>query len=133
MTTQNANKAALYSAIIFPGAGLWWLKSYARACIFIVPACVTLWFISVKLYAGIQPAYAKLQREAAEGLIDAFNFVGIYSKLSTEVHRSIAEQQNQLYTLEVILVACWVCSIISSYFAGKKLDMEIAKRNTPIN
>jgi len=120
----KAGKAALYSAIIFPGAGLWWLKNYTRACIFMVPAIVTLWYITSIIYKSVEPAYSKLQRDAAEGLIDVFNFGGIYSKLSEEIHRSLAAQQSQLLTVEVILIACWICSIISSYFAGKKLDLE---------
>lgn len=133
MTTQNANKAALYSAIIFPGAGLWWLKLYARACIFIVPACVALWYIAKNLYGAVAPIYANMQRLAEEGLIGPTEIMGMYPKLSEAMHKSLAAQQSQLTTVEVILVACWVCSIVSSYFAGKKLDMEIAKRNTPAN
>ncbi|RYY73607.1 MAG: hypothetical protein EOO52_16460 [Gammaproteobacteria bacterium] len=123
-TENNANKAALYSAIIFPGAGLWWLKHYARACIFIVPTCIALWYITTKLYDGVAPVYKQLQRQAAEGLIDITNITGIYTKLSTEIHNSLAAQQGQLATVEIILVACWLCSIVSSYFVGKKMDLD---------
>jgi hypothetical protein len=130
MSMTKASKAALYSALIFPGAGLWWLKHYVRACIFILPACISLWYIAVKLYDTVQPVYAKLQREAAEGLINLFNMGSIYAKLSEEIHRSLAAQQSQLFTMEAILVACWLCSIVSSYFAGKKLDMENTNPNT---
>ena len=133
MTTQNANKAALYSAIIFPGAGLWWLKSYVRACIFIVPAAVAFFYIAKKVYDVIAPINAKFRQQAEEGLIDGFNLVGNYEKLSTEVHQSLATQMDQFYTVGTIFIVCWLCSIVSSYFVGKKLDLEIAKRNTPIN
>jgi hypothetical protein len=128
-TSNRATKAAVFSAFIFPGAGLWWLKHYARACIFIIPSCISLWYIGTKLYEGVAPVYKNLQRQVAEGLIDATDIVHIYTKLSVEIHRSLAAQQSQLGTIELILVACWLCSIVSSYFAGKKLD--IANNNSP--
>jgi len=126
---NKATKAALFSAFIFPGAGLWWLKHYARACIFIIPTCISLWYITTKLYEGVAPVYKNLQRQAAEGLIDVTDIMHIYSKLSVEIHRSLAEQQSQLGTVELILVACWLCSIASSYFVGKQLD--VANNNSP--
>lgn len=128
-TENKATKAALFSAFIFPGAGLWWLKHYARACIFIIPCCISLWYISTKLYEGVAPVYKNLQRQAAAGLLDVTDIMHIYSKLSVEIHSSLAAQQNQLVTVELILVACWLCSIVSSYFAGKKLD--VANNNSP--
>ena len=123
-TTENkATKAALFSAFIFPGAGLWWLKQYLRACIFIIPCCASLWYIASKLYQGVAPVYTNLQRQAEEGLINVTDISGIYSKLSTEIHNSLAAQQSQLGAAEMILVACWLCSIVSSYFVGKKMDL----------
>ena len=122
VSENKSTKAALYSAFIFPGAGLWWLKHYARACIFIIPTCLSLWYLTTKLYDGVAPVYAKLQLQAAEGLIDISDMGAIYGKLSTEIHRSLAEQH--LGAVEAILVACWLCSIVSSYFVGKKLDLE---------
>jgi len=124
MSNPNANKAALYSAVIFPGAGLWWLKLYVRACIFIVPACLALIYIAKELYAAVEPVYSNLQRQAQEGLIGPSNFVHIYTTLSTQIHASLA--QSHLGFVEAILVAAWVCSIISSYFAGKQLDLKAA-------
>jgi hypothetical protein len=121
ITESKANKAAFISAFIFPGAGLWWLKHYVRACIFIVPTCLSLWYLVTKLYDSVAPVYSKLQREAAEGLINITDMGAIYGKLSTEIHRSLAEQQ--LGAVEAILVACWACSIVSSYFVGKKMDV----------
>ncbi len=130
MTPQNANKAALYSALIFPGAGLWWLKHYVRACIFIVPACIALIYIAKKLYAAVAPVYANMQRKAEEGLLNPFDLLGNYGKLSAELHQSIAAQQDQLGTVEAILIACWLCSIISSYFAGKQKDLATTANKT---
>lgn len=121
---NKSSKAALYSAFIFPGAGLWWLKFYGRACVFIIPSFLLLAYIAAKLYDGVAPVYKKLQREAAEGLIDVTDIFSIYSKLNTEIHNSLAAQQGQLVTMEILLVACWLCSIASSYFAGKKMDLE---------
>lgn len=130
MTTQYAKKAAIYSAFIFPGAGLWWLKSYARACIFIVPASVAFIYIAKKIYDIIAPVNAKFRREVEAGLVDPFNLISNYGRLSAEAHQNLAAQLDQFYTVGTIFIVCWLCSIASSYFVGKKLDLKAEANNT---
>lgn len=131
MTLKKSNKAATYSAIIFPGAGLWWLKLYVRACVFIIPAGIALGYIAIKLVNSVAPIYTSMLRDAQEGLIvvDASNFISTYTKLYNEMHQGMLAQQSQLNVAEVILIASWLCSIVSSYFAGKKMDLENHTRN----
>jgi hypothetical protein len=126
MTTKNANKAALYSIFVFPGAGLWWLKQYKRACIFMVPTIGALWYIINILYSAIAPVYQKMLRDAEEGIlvVDVSSFPSIYMKLHNEMYSSLSAQQAQLQAAEVILVAAWLCSIAASYFVGKKMDLK---------
>ena len=126
MTTKKANKAALYSTFVFPGAGLWWLKQYKRACVFIVPTIGALWYIINIMYTTIAPVYQKMLRDAEEGIlvVDVSSFTSIYMKLHNEMYSSIGAQQAQLQAAEVILVAAWLCSIVASYFVGKKMDLE---------
>lgn len=132
MTMKKANKAALYSALVFPGAGLWWLKNYRRAAIFIVPTLVALWYLCSNLYHSIAPVYTKMLRDAEEGIlvVDPSNMSALYMKLHQEIYQSLAVQQDQLQMAKLILIAAWVCSIVSSYFAGKKLDLENDLKNT---
>jgi hypothetical protein len=125
MTAKKANKAALFSAIIFPGAGLWWLKHYGRASIFIVAAIGSLGYIITTLYNSIMPIYSKMLRDAEEGLIvvDASNFSSMFTKLYQEMYQGVAAHQSQLNAAQCIFIACWLCSIASSYFVGKKMDL----------
>jgi hypothetical protein len=126
MAMKKANKAALYSAFIFPGLGLLWLKSYKRAAVFIIPTIIALWYLCSTLYNSIAPVYAKMLRDAEEGIlvVDPSNLSGLYLTLSQQIQQSIAAHQNQLYVAKAILIAAWICSIISSYFAGKRMDAE---------
>ena len=125
MTVKKANKAALFSAVIFPGAGLWWLKHYGRASIFIVSAIGSLGYIVTALYNSIMPIYSKMLRDAEEGLIvvDVTNFSSIFTKLYQEMYQGVAAHQSQLNAAQFIFIACWLCSIASSYFVGKKVDL----------
>jgi len=125
MAMTKASKAALYSTIIFPGAGLWWLKNYMRASIFIVSAIGSLGYIITTVYNSVAPIYNKMLRDAEEGLIvvDATNFSSMFIKLYQEMFQGIAAHQSQLNAAQFIFVACWLCSIVSSYFVGKKMDL----------
>lgn len=125
MAMTKAGKAALFSAIIFPGAGLWWLKHYARAGIFIVSAVVALGYIVTTLYNAIAPVYNKMLRDAEEGFIvvDMTTLPSIATKLHHEVYQSLADHQSQLNAAQFIFIAGWLCSIVASYFVGKKMDL----------
>ncbi len=125
MSMKKATKAALYSAIIFPGAGLLWLKHYTRAAVFITPTLIALWYLCSTLYNSVAPVYAKMLNDAQEGIlvVDPSNLDSLYLKLSQEIYQSIASHQDQLYVAKAVLVAAWLCSIVSSYFLGKKQDL----------
>lgn len=118
---KKSTKAALFSALIFPGLGLLWLKHYARAAIFMVPSLIAFWYLCSTLYQAIAPLYASLLRDAEEGvlILDPANM----SALIEQVQQSIASHQNQLFVAKAVIVAAWICSIISSYFLGTKHDL----------
>jgi hypothetical protein len=132
MAMTKASKAALFSTIIFPGAGLWWLKHYRRASLFMVSAIVSLSYIIFTLYNSIAPVYNKMLSDAEQGLIvvNSSNFFSTFSELYQEMFQSIAAHQSQLNTAQVIFIACWLCSIASSYFSGKKIDLEGSDKTT---
>lgn len=129
MAMNNAHKAVLYSAFVFPGAGLLWLKHYKRAAIFIIPTLTALWYLCYSLYNSIEPVYTKMLRDAEEGIlvVDLSDMTSLYIKFHQEIDQSLAAHQSQLQVAEAILIAAWLCSIISSYFVGKKVDVN---RNT---
>ena len=125
MAMNKASKAALFSAIIFPGAGLWWLKHYGRAGIFIVSAVASLGYIITTVYNSVAPIYNKMLRDAEEGLIvvDATNSSSMFIKLYQEMYQGMAAHQSELNAAQFIFIACWLCSIVSSYFVGKEMDL----------
>lgn len=132
MALTKATKAALYSALIFPGVGLLWLKHYKRAAIFIAPTLLALWYLVSTLYKSIAPVYMQMLRDAQDGTlaIDPTNLSALYIKLHQEIYQSIAIHHDPLNLAKAILVAAWLCSIISSYFAGKKQDVAITETST---
>lgn len=125
MAMTKANKAALYSALVFPGAGFLVLKHYQRAALFIILTVAALWYMCSTLYNSIAPVYAKMLRDAEEGIlvVDPSDISSLYLKLHQAINQSLVPHQSQLHLAQVILIAAWLCSIILSYFAGRKLDL----------
>ncbi len=121
---EKSKKAALFSAIIFPGAGLWWLKHYVQAFICIVPSGILLCYIIAKVYGVVVPVYLKMRRLAEEGLIDITNLPALYLKLLNEINAGLAAQQDVMRVAEALLIAFWLGGIVWSYFVGKKLQYE---------
>jgi hypothetical protein len=120
---SKAARAALFSAFIFPGAGLWWLGSRARACVFILPTALLLVYFIKLLWQLMAPIQKKIQRQVEQGLIDPFDLLGLYARLYKEIFLALEPYQAQLEFAQYTLIACWLCSIVSSYFVGKKLDI----------
>lgn len=131
MAMKNATKAALCSAFIFPGMGLVLLKHYKRAAIFIISAIAALWYLCSSLYQSIEPVYTNMLRDAEEGtlVVDLSNMDNLYMQFHQEIEQSLAAHHSQLQFAQAILIAAWACSIISSYFVGKQLDLKNDKTN----
>lgn len=119
---QKSTKAALLSALVFPGVGLWSLKYYWRACIFVIPAGIALWYITTCLSLIVNTLVEKVVNQTLA--IDMFNLdrtAEIVSKLADHI---IIEQHLHLHFAEIMLITCWLCSIAASYFVGKKIDLQ---------
>jgi len=119
MEINLATKAALLSALLFPGWGQLFLKRYKRGLAIILPAVVGV--ILISLYV-VQIAVAVLK--AAPLKKEAVNFSTVV-KLSIEAVKSL-----NLFYLSIILlliIFLWVFSIVDAYFLGKK---EMSKATT---
>lgn len=110
---NNAKRAAIASAFIFPGAGLFMLKHYVRGCIFAVPATIIVLAIFINLFS----VTITLSNEIAGKMLSA----ELINMLWRELHAAIYESP-YWRDGKWILLASWLLSIISSYFAGKKHD-----------
>jgi hypothetical protein len=123
---KKSTKAALYSALVFPGAGLLLLKHYWRAAIFMLPAALLLGYIT---HCLMFIADAITQQILSNRLtLDILNLAQNIPTLETLVQSIISEQHFHLELARTLLFFCWGFSIASSFFAGKRRDIELAKQ-----
>ena len=110
---KKSTKAALYSALLFPGVGLLLLKQYKRAAIFILPAALITFYI---LREAMNIAHI-LADKITSGILPMDIAI-----ITAEVTRMEQQLKVQLSDAIWLLIICWALSIFSSYFVGKKLE-----------
>lgn len=115
---SHALRAAISSACIFPGAGLFLLRRYIRGCVFAVPAALVVLMLFNNLIATAFRISDRLDQQAREGNF-AFDAVAIFHELHGALFASPYWQDGKW-----ILLASWLLSIASSYFVGKKIDLQ---------
>ncbi|HTF96881.1 MAG TPA: hypothetical protein VL995_12165 [Cellvibrio sp.] len=111
-------RAAISSACIFPGAGLFLLRHYVRGCVFAVPALIIILMLFKNLITVSMAMSARLDQEAREGNL-SLDFIGMFHELHGALFASPYWQDGKW-----ILLASWLLSIMSSYFVGKKFDLQ---------
>lgn len=114
---SQAKRAAILSATIFPGAGLFFLRHYVRGCIFAVPALVVIVMLFNNLFVVAFQLNEQMAEEAAKGNLMP-DISHMWSSLHGAIFASPYWQQGKW-----LLLASWLLSIISSYAAGKKIDL----------
>ncbi|OGP67349.1 MAG: hypothetical protein A2W27_04900 [Deltaproteobacteria bacterium RBG_16_44_11] len=119
MEINLATKAALLSALLFPGWGQLFLKRYKRGLAIILPAVIGV--ILISLYV-VQMAVAVLK--AAPLKKEAVNFSAVV-QLSINAVKSL----NLFYLLIILslIILLWIFSIVDAYLLGKK---EMSKATT---
>jgi hypothetical protein len=112
MKVNLATKAALLSALLFPGWGQFFLKRYKRGLAIVLPAIFGVVLITLHV---VQIAVAVLK--AAPLKKEAVNF-GAVVQLSIDAVKSI----NLLYLLiiSLLIIFLWIFSIVDAYLLGKK-------------
>jgi TM2 domain-containing membrane protein YozV len=104
-------KAALFSALIFPGAGQLLLKKYVSATYFAVFAGVGLYFLFSNLMSKAQNIIDKIQLgEASADLATILELVNQQSATSLD----------SLSPALIILSVTWLVSVVEAYRVGKK-------------
>jgi hypothetical protein len=112
MDINLATKAALLSALLFPGWGQLFLKRYKRGLAILLPAIAGMVLISLYI---IQIAVAILK--AAPLKKEAVNFSAVV-RLSIDAIKSL-----NLFYLTIILlfiIFLWIFSVVDAYYLGKK-------------
>lgn len=116
-TFSQAKRAAILSATIFPGAGLFFLRHHLRGCIFAIPAALVIIMLFKNLFAVAFKLNEEMAAEIEKGNL-AIDIGHMWNSLHGAMFSSPYWEQGKW-----ILLASWILSIISSYFAGKKADL----------
>lgn len=104
-------KAALFSALIFPGAGQLLLKKYISATYFAVFAGVGLYFLFSNLMSRAQDIIDKVQRgEVSTDL----------ATITELVNQQSSTASDSLSPALIILLVAWLVSVVEAYRVGKK-------------
>jgi TM2 domain-containing membrane protein YozV len=108
-----ATKAALFSALLFPGWGQFYLKHYKRGLIFIVPVlAATLALVWSIIDIGISIIKATPFKKGTDHLTNA---------IQVAVDALKAINLSYFMMLLIIISIFWILSIIDAYQLGKKI------------
>lgn len=115
---SKAIKGALFSALVFPGVGELVLKSYARgaALVAISLACLT-----TLVLIAVQQAQTILDAMMSSGeVVDLEAITRSAHEAATGAASWVAN------AALLVLVFCWVTSIVDAYRIGKRADAQEA-------
>ncbi len=108
---KTSSKAALLSALVFPGAGQMYLKHYLRG---LLPMIVVLTGLGVLITRATLRALEVLNKmQAGGGVID----INVASDLA-----ATSAAFNDPYSPFIVLLVscCWIFSVIDAYRLGKE-------------
>ena len=107
---KTAIKAALLSALVFPGVGQMYLKRYVRG---LIPMVLTLTGLGVWIAQATVGALQELEKMQSQGgLVD----------LNAVANRAVASSASGDWYSPLIvpmIVVCWLFSVIDAYMLGK--------------
>lgn len=110
---KKSLKAALFSALIFPGAGQLLLKAYYSAVFFAFFAATGLYLLFVDLYTYAHAILEQVQRGEVSADLASI------TELVHQQSANIMETSNSALT---ILLFTWLVSVVEAYRIGKKLE-----------
>lgn len=122
---KKSTKAALLSALVFPGVGHFYLKKYKAGLILAGVSFAAIYFLIAKAVESAAEISEKIQSGAVPLDAEAI------TKLVSQQPAGADAQMMNIAT--IALVICWVIGIVDSYRAGralKKGDDEVEKRRT---
>ena len=107
-------KAALLSALVYPGVGQLIYQAYWRAFLLIAGFSVTLYYYIEEVVSKYQPLVDKVK--SGEVALNS-------QALAVEMSKNPIILDPQLVsTLTYILISCWLVGIIDAYRLGIKKD-----------
>ena len=107
-------KAALISALVFPGAGHFFLKKYPAGIILACASSASLYYIVKKTIENAMQIVGDMQNSGAQ--LDVMALTDLVSK-QTANHDS-----NMISFATIAFVVCWFVGIFDSYREGRAID-----------
>ena len=109
---SKSTKAALFSGLVFPGAGHIYLKSYPKA---ISLAALTIASIFIYITEAIEQSQKVMQEIEASGKVYSVEEITVLTS------NMLAQTDTFLLTIaSMVFISCWVFGVIDSYRLGKK-------------
>ncbi|ACE83914.1 hypothetical protein [Cellvibrio japonicus] len=121
-----STKAALYSAFIFPGAGLWYLKHHSRALVFGIPALLAV----IYLFVGAWRIAQRIAEDLSRDILATGQFNLNLGEILLQVRQATAADPS-LEQAQWFFVAAWLISIFSSYAVGRLQEQQGTSPDTP--
>ncbi len=113
----KSTKAALLSALVFPGVGHFFLKKYISATVLAGAAVGGIYYLLMIMVERAVQITAKIQT----GEIP-LNVAGITELVSKQSTGAEAQLQN---IATAIFIICWLIGIVDSYRVGRAQDKDI--------
>jgi hypothetical protein len=111
---NQALKAALFSAFIFPGSGQFLLKKHIRGALLTSVSILCVWVLLSTALEKAQEISRKIQ--SGEIPLDITRITEEVSRLAT----GSGSQQAEIATY--VLLVCWLVGIVDAYWVGRLQD-----------
>ena len=107
-------KAALLSALVFPGAGHFFLKKHIAGIVLAGSTCASLYLLISNMMERVLQITEKIQHGQVQ--LDVAAITELISKQST------GNEAQLLNIATVVLIVSWLVGIVDSYIVGLKQD-----------
>ena len=114
---KNSVKGALYSGLVFPGAGQVVLKQYRRgvALIVLTAACM-----AAVIRKALQEAFAVLD------MLESGGRAADMGAISDAANSAVTSSDSHLIQILLFLILlCWIFGIVDAYRTGRHIDSKI--------
>ena len=102
--------AALMSGLVFPGAGQWFLKRRARACLFLLPTLLAVGFFIAQ--AASQASLLLEQIQSGQLALDPV-------ALAAQLEPQAGAGSPWVNLAAIVMIACWALSVIDAWLLGR--------------
>ncbi len=111
---SKTRKSVLLSALVFPGAGQYYLKRYRTAALLIITSLASVYVIVVE---AVKQARIILKEMEASGYVISPERI---AELSTQAANNANTTETSFAW--ALIIICWVVGVIDAYRSGKQAD-----------